>query len=137
MVIVSDASPVCLAGELYTFSVSPTRREALVCMVFCPSSRNAKVAMKKTVEKFGSGTFFVNDSGSENLREAQEYLASLGITQCWTRPKNPKEKPFVGRLLNDICAISPKYFFKNIFTQSQNFLTQIASVVHEISTKIA
>jgi hypothetical protein len=26
-------------------------------------------------------------------------LASWGITQYWTRPKSPKEKPFVERLI--------------------------------------
>jgi transposase InsO family protein len=33
------------------------------------------------------------------MKEAQAYLASQGITQYWTRPKSPKEKPFVERLI--------------------------------------
>jgi len=41
-----------------------------------PSSRNAKAAMKKTLERFRPRTVFVNDNSGENILEAEEYLAS-------------------------------------------------------------
>ncbi|MDR2484011.1 MAG: hypothetical protein LBD55_01285 [Treponema sp.] len=36
------------------------------------------------------------------MKEAENYLASLGATQYWTRPKAPKEKPFVERLIGTL-----------------------------------
>jgi len=67
-----------------------------------PSSRNAKTAMEKTLARFGREAIFVNDNGSENMLEAEAYLASQGVTQYWTRPKSPKDKPFVERLIGTL-----------------------------------
>ncbi|GHV58454.1 hypothetical protein AGMMS49579_26010 [Spirochaetia bacterium] len=33
------------------------------------------------------------------MAQAEEYLASLNITQYWARPHTPKDKPFVERLI--------------------------------------
>jgi hypothetical protein len=33
------------------------------------------------------------------MKDAEGYLASQGVTQYRTRPKSPKEKPFVERLI--------------------------------------
>jgi len=58
--------------------------------------------MEKTPERFGPGAVFANDSGSENMPEAEERLASRGVTQYWARPKKPKDKPFVERLIGTL-----------------------------------
>jgi len=36
------------------------------------------------------------------MREAEAYLASRGVTQYWARPKRPKDKPFVERLIGTL-----------------------------------
>jgi hypothetical protein len=36
------------------------------------------------------------------MKDAQEYLASPHITQYWTRPNSPKEKPFAERLIGTL-----------------------------------
>jgi transposase InsO family protein len=36
------------------------------------------------------------------MKDAENYLASLNISQYWTRPKSPKEKPFVERLIGTL-----------------------------------
>ncbi|GMO56119.1 MAG: hypothetical protein Ta2A_01150 [Treponemataceae bacterium] len=55
--------------------------------------------MKKIVERFGDKIKIVNDNGSENMKDAEAYLASLNITQYWTRPHTPKDKPFIERFI--------------------------------------
>jgi len=43
-----------------------------------------------------------NDNGSENMKEVQTYLAEQGITQYWTHPHCPKEKPFVQQFIGTL-----------------------------------
>jgi transposase InsO family protein len=64
-----------------------------------PSNRNAKAALEKTVTRFGNTITVVNDNSSENMKDAEGYRASLGITQYRTKPKSLKEKPFVERFI--------------------------------------
>jgi hypothetical protein len=45
----------------------------------------------------GKDIIVLNDNGGKNKGKAEEYLASLYITQYWTHPYAPKEKPFVER----------------------------------------
>jgi hypothetical protein len=49
-----------------------------------PSSRNAKAAPQKVTARFGKDIAAVNGSGSENMKDAQAYLASRHITQYRT-----------------------------------------------------
>jgi transposase InsO family protein len=58
--------------------------------------------MEKAVARYGKDVKFVNDNGSGNMKDAESYLAPLGITQYWTRPKSPKEKPFVERFIGTL-----------------------------------
>jgi hypothetical protein len=64
-----------------------------------PSSRNAKVVREKTVKRFGKGVRVVNDNGSENMKFAERFLRENQIAPYWTKPKSPKEKPFVERFI--------------------------------------
>ena len=54
------------------------------------------------MERFGKGVRFVNDNGSENMGNVEAYLASHGVQQYWTRPRSPKEKPFVERFIGTL-----------------------------------
>jgi hypothetical protein len=62
-----------------------------------PSSRNAGAVLEKASARFGKTIGAVNGSG--NMKDAEGYLASLDITRYRTRPRPPKEKPFVERLI--------------------------------------
>ncbi|MDR2482466.1 MAG: integrase core domain-containing protein, partial [Treponema sp.] len=88
-----------LGGKHYAFcAIDPCTKEAVIHTASSPSSRNAKAALQKVTARFGTGIAVVNDNGSGNMKDAESYPASLGITQYWTRPKSPKEKPFAERL---------------------------------------
>ncbi|GMO55737.1 MAG: hypothetical protein Ta2A_00740 [Treponemataceae bacterium] len=86
--------PAACGGVVDIFS-----REALIHIASSPSSKSAQAAMKKIVERFGDEIKIVNDNGSENMKDAEAYLASLNITQYWARPHTPKDKPFIERFI--------------------------------------
>jgi hypothetical protein len=90
---------VCLPGhKQYAFyAIGPFAKEAAVHTASPPSSRNAKTALEKAAARFGKNIKAVNGNGSWNMKEAENYPASLNIPQYWTRPKPPKDKPFVER----------------------------------------
>jgi len=92
-----------LGRKLYAFcAIDVHAKDPVVHVASSPSSRNAKECARKAVAKFGSGFALVNDNRSENMGEVPEYLASLGITQYWTRPRSPKDKPFVKRFIGTL-----------------------------------
>jgi putative transposase len=99
-----DMKHVYLLGQKhYAFcAVDPCSKEAAMHIASSPSSRNAKTTLEKAVARFGKQINIVNDNGSENMKDAQAYLASQGIAQYWTRPYSPKEKPFVERLIGTL-----------------------------------
>ncbi len=77
-------------------------KEAVIHLSRQPSSMQAMLALEKAVEVFGKDIVIVNDNGSENYRHAYNYLKSHNITQYFTRPHTPKDKPhvenFIGKL---------------------------------------
>jgi transposase InsO family protein len=96
-----DMKHVYLLGQKhYAFcAIDPCTKEAVLHIASSPSSRNARAALVKVVERFGKDIVIVNDNGSENMKEAEVFLRENTITQYWTRPKSPKEKPFVERFI--------------------------------------
>jgi hypothetical protein len=64
-----------------------------------PSSRNARAALEKAAARFGKTIGAVNGSGSGNMKDTESYPVSLDSTRYRTRPKSPKERPFVERLI--------------------------------------
>ncbi|MDR0598759.1 MAG: hypothetical protein LBG84_01575 [Treponema sp.] len=52
--------------------------------------------------RFGKGVAVVSDNDSKNMRDAEAFLWKEGIRQYWTKPKFPKEKPYVERLIGAI-----------------------------------
>jgi putative transposase len=95
---------VYLGGQKhYAFcAIDPVDKEAVVHIASSPSSRSAKAALEKAVARFGKDIKIVNDNGSENMKDAGSCLASLNITQYWTRPYSPKEKPFAERFIGTL-----------------------------------
>jgi putative transposase len=100
-VIEFDMKHIYLLGvKLYAFcAIDPFTKESVLHIGSSPSSRNAKTALEKTTARFGKNIAVANDNGSENMKDAQAHLLSEGITQYWTRPHSPKEKPFVERFI--------------------------------------
>jgi len=92
-----------LGVKQYVFcAIDVFTKDAVLHIASSPSSRNAKVCAQQAVQRFGNNVVFVNDNGSENMKEVQEYLAEQGITQYWAHPRSPKEKPFVQRFIGTL-----------------------------------
>jgi transposase InsO family protein len=103
-VVEFDMKHIYLLGvKLYAFcAIDIKLKEAVVKIGSSPSSRNAKTALETAVARWGADTVIVNDWGSENMKNAEEYLASLGITQYWAHPHTPKDKPHVERFIGTL-----------------------------------
>jgi transposase InsO family protein len=95
-IIELDMNHIQLLGvKLYAFcGIDQFTREAVVHIATSPSSKNAKTAIKKIIARFGTGIKITNDNGSENMKDAETFLAQMNITQYWTRPYTPKDKAF-------------------------------------------
>ena len=80
-----------------------TRRPVVHVSTSC-SSKSGKAALQKIRERFGNAIIIINDNGSENKGEAEEWLASddVKITQYWCRPHRPKDKPFIERFIGTL-----------------------------------
>jgi transposase InsO family protein len=92
-----------LGSKHYAFcAIDVSLKEAVIHVASSPSSRNGKIAMEKAVMRWGKDISFVNDNGSENMDKAEAYLLEEKITQYWTRPKQPKDKPFVERFIGTL-----------------------------------
>lgn len=74
-------------------------KRVIVHICSSPSSHNAIVALNKIVNKFGNKITIVNDNGSENMGEAEEWLKENNIKQLWARVKVPKDKPHIERFI--------------------------------------
>jgi transposase InsO family protein len=100
-VVEYDMKHVYLLGnKLYAFAaIDVYRKEAVLHIATSPSSLNSKAAMQKVVARFGKNIAVVNDNGSENMGKVEDFLAENNITQYWTHPNAPKEKPFIERFI--------------------------------------
>lgn len=67
------------------------------------SSRQAAVAWRKALTQFRTPPQAVlGDNGSENLGAFQELLTQQGTPQYWARPRTPKDKPYVERMIGTL-----------------------------------
>jgi len=100
-VIEYDMKHVYLLGnKLYAFAaIDPFKKDAVLRIGTTPSSLNSKTALEEVVKRYGKGITLVNDNGSENMGKAEEFLAEKKITQYWTHPYAPKEKPHIERFI--------------------------------------
>ena len=60
------------------------------------------LALDKAISVFGKNMVIVNDNGSENYKHAYNYLKTHHITQYFTRPHTPKDKPHVENLIGKL-----------------------------------
>lgn len=83
-------------GKQYALcAIDPFTKDPLIHICSTPSSHNAKIAMEKVVAKYGKTVIVINDNGSENFGEMYDYLASQDMVQVFTRPRTPKDKPYI------------------------------------------
>ena len=103
-VIEFDMKHIYLGGvKQYAFvAVDIYTKEAVIHLSRQPSSFQAMLALDKAVSVFGDEMVIVNDNGSENYAHAYNYLKSHGITQYFTRPHTPKDKPHVENLIGKL-----------------------------------
>lgn len=89
--------------RLYAFvAIDIFTKEAIIHVGSRPSSLQAKLALQKTVERFGRDICIVNDNGSENFSRALEFLKEENVTQYFARPHTPKDKPHVENLIGKL-----------------------------------
>jgi putative transposase len=55
--------------------------------------------MKKIVKRFGKNIKIVNDNGSENMKDLEDFLVKENITRYRARPYTPKDKAFIERFI--------------------------------------
>jgi transposase InsO family protein len=80
-------------------AVDPFTKEALIHTATSSKSWQARIALEKVLERFGSDVCILNDNDSENLGHSYQYLKDQDITQYFTRPHTPKDKPHVENLI--------------------------------------
>lgn len=103
-VIEFDMKHIYLAGvKQYAFvAIDIYTRELAIHIARRPSSFQAKEALRKAIDIFGSDVAIVNDNGSENYKHAYEYLKQENIVQYFTRPHTPKDKPHVENVIGKL-----------------------------------
>ena len=96
-----DMKHIYVGGKkYYAFcAIDVFTKEALVHVATTSTSRQARIALEKAVAIFGTNIVILNDNGSENCKEAYSYLKDLNITQYFARPYQPKDKPYIERLI--------------------------------------
>jgi transposase InsO family protein/transposase-like protein len=88
------------SDRYYAFcAIDPLTKESVIHVARTSSSRQAKLAIEKVIATFGNSISILNDNGSENLGEAWQYLEEQKIVQYFARPHQPKDKPYIERLI--------------------------------------
>jgi transposase InsO family protein len=86
--------------KYYAFcAIDPLTKESLIHVARTSSSHQAKLALAKVIATYGKNVAILNDNGSENLGQAWQYLEEQNITQYFARPRQPKDKPYIERLI--------------------------------------
>jgi transposase InsO family protein len=110
-IIEFDMKHIMLGNQVhYAFcAIDPYLKQALVHVAATPSSTNALVAIRKILEIYGDVTngfgrrlTIVNDNGSENMGVVYDYLKEQDITQLFTRPHTPKDKPYIENFIGKL-----------------------------------
>jgi transposase InsO family protein len=103
-IIEFDMKHIYLLGlKLYAFcAIDVFTKEAVVTIASSSSSRNALKCIKLAIARFGTKITFVNDNGSENMKDVEEYLKKHKMRQYWARPHRPKDKPCVERFIGTL-----------------------------------
>ncbi|MBR0486072.1 MAG: transposase, partial [Treponema sp.] len=77
-------------------------KQAVIHVSNTCTSTAGKIAYQKVVSRFGKQAVYINDNGSENQDKAEQWLKDEGITQLWARPRTPKDKPCVERMIETL-----------------------------------
>ena len=102
--IEADMKHIAFFGPKYFFVGIDcvTKRIAVHVSTWC-SSKQASELLVKMVEQFPYPIQQLRvDNGSENLKDFATKAKELGIAEYFTRPYQPKEKPFVERVIGTI-----------------------------------
>jgi transposase InsO family protein len=105
-IIEFDMKHVLLIGSCKQYAmvaIDTVTKETFIHVTSQPSSNQAKVALEKVFTSIDKdGVIIVNDNGSENMKHTQEFLESIGVTQYFARPRKPKDKPHVERIIGTL-----------------------------------
>lgn len=93
-----------------------TRRPEVHISSSC-SSTAGKTALQKIKQRFGKNIIIVNDNGSENMGEAEQWLAEQRITQYWCQANKPKDKPFIERFIGTLQTECLDYHYEPLGVQ--------------------
>ena len=77
-------------------------KQLVVHLANTPSSYQARTALGAVLSIFGKDVCIVNDNGSENHKHAYQYLKDQDVTQYFTRPHTPKDKPHVENVIGKL-----------------------------------
>jgi hypothetical protein len=81
------------------FAIEPYTKRVVVHTANTCSSKSALVAVKKAVRVFGDDITIICDNGSENMKLVYAWLEKMAIMQLFCRVRQPKDKPFVERVI--------------------------------------
>ncbi|MGH7237168.1 MAG: integrase core domain-containing protein [Candidatus Saccharimonadales bacterium] len=92
-----------LGTKRYGFvAVDVVSKQATVHVAQTISSYQAAIAWKKTVHQLGVPAAVLTDNGSENLGAFADLLQASSTDHYFARPRTPKDKPHVERLIGTI-----------------------------------
>lgn len=93
----------CLGNKRYGFvAIDVATRQVAVHVATSASAYQASIAWQKVVAAWGVPRAVLCDNGSENLGSFAELLRSQGVPQYFARPRTPKDKPHVERMIGSI-----------------------------------
>lgn len=93
-----------LGAKHYAFvAIDRVTKQTAIHVASTISSRQAAIAWRKALAQFLTPPQAVlGDNGSENLGAFQDLLTELGTPQYWARPRTPKDKPYVERMIGTL-----------------------------------
>ena len=90
-------------GKKYALvAIDVCAKQATVHVSNTCTSAAGKIGFQKAVARFGRDAVYINDNGSENQDRAEAWLKGEGVTQLWARPRTPKDKPCVERMIETL-----------------------------------
>lgn len=93
-----------IGRKQYAFvAIDRVTKQTTIHVASTISSRQAALAWQKALTQFRIPPQAVlGDHGSENSGAFQELLTELGTPQYWARPRTPKDKPYVERMIGTL-----------------------------------
>ncbi|HEY5668186.1 MAG TPA: integrase core domain-containing protein [Candidatus Saccharimonadales bacterium] len=93
----------CLGDKRYGFvAIDVATRRVAVHVASTISAHQASIAWEKVLAAWGAPKAVLCDNGSENLGSFAGLLRAQGIPQYFARPRTPKDKPHVERVIGSL-----------------------------------